>query len=514
VSRAPAQPNRAGRLRAILVLAAGLAGVAPLAHATTGGADPASRLAAAAAAHPGDPDLGWAHLRSLLEDGQNDAALAALRAFEVRFPGRRPEAARLEGRLLLETGDAAAAERALAAALGRDPDDALAWLWHGLALRRLGRHDEAARALERAGKLEPALRAESLALRGMDRLAGGDREGGRRLLEDAARVGLVTTAPDRTARPAASSRAPLLELSARTGVELDSNVTLDPGLDLPTLAGDAEDVRILWGGGATWRPLRGERLGLALGYRYDQTRHDELEAYDLESHAGIASVTWRATERMALRFDGRFADLALDGEGYLESSLVQPNVFLGLGSRAGLLRGFARFERQRFDEEPVLSSLERDAEVLGGGLGHSLPLPFLRPGAWLDLEGSFDRTQSEASRDLFGLAGAYDHDRFRGALELGVPLPLRITARLGGSAARERYAYRSVVDLLTDDGVGTADPGRRRDTVLEGRLGLERPVGRGIAVELAWRGTRRVSSVDLYDYDRSVVGLYLHASTR
>jgi hypothetical protein len=179
-----------------------------------------------------------------------------------------------------------------------------------------------------------------------------------------------------------------------------------------------------------------------------------------------------------------------------------------------LLRGFARWERQRFDDEPVLSSLERDAEVLGGGLAHTLPLPFLRAGAWLGLEGSFDRMQTEASRDLFGLAGAYDHDRFRSELELGVPLPARLTFRAAGSAARESYAHRSVVDLLTDDGVGSADPRRRRDAVLESRVSLERPLGRGVAVELAWRGTRRISNVDLYDYDRSVVGLYLHARSR
>jgi hypothetical protein len=350
-------------------------------------------------------------------------------------------------------------------------------------------------------------------LRGAARLARGDASG-EELLERAGQAGLPATRRQRAPTPTLAPSSPLLELSARAGIEYDSNVTLDPGLDLPTLTGDAADVRTLWGSAVTLRPVRGERFGVALAYRYDQTLHDDLDDYDLISHAGVLSLAWRAAERLALRLDGRFSDLSLGGDGYAESALVQPNAFLGLGARAGVLRSFARFERQRFDDAPALASLERDADVLGGGAGHTLPLAFLRPGAWLDLEASFDRAETRATRDLFGLAGAYDHDRFLGSAELGVPLPARVMLRLAGSASRERYAHRSVVDLLTDDGVGTSDPRRRRDSLLESRVSLERPLGRGVSVELAWRGTRRVSNVDLYDYDRSVVGLTVHARTR
>ena len=62
------------------------------------------RLRQVAAAHPDDPDLAWALARELADGGDPDAALGALRRFRERWPDRRPEAARILGRLLHETG--------------------------------------------------------------------------------------------------------------------------------------------------------------------------------------------------------------------------------------------------------------------------------------------------------------------------------------------------------------------------------------------------------------------------
>ncbi len=69
-----------------------------------------------------------------------------------------------------------------------------------------------------------------------------------------------------------------------------------------------------------------------------------------------------------------------------------------------------------------------------------------------------------------------------------------------------KYRNPNVFDFLF-----SLDADRRRD--LYGELGvkLTRPIHRFVQLELAWRGIRRASNVELYDYDRHVVGLYVRA---
>jgi hypothetical protein len=273
-----------------------------------------------------------------------------------------------------------------------------------------------------------------------------------------------------------------------------------------------EDLRYLWSGGVSWRPLRRAHVGLILGYRYDEWKHQEIGSYDQRSHLAFASALWRPAERVALRLDGRFLALELDGHSYLHAESIQPSLFWTLPRRVGVLRSFARFERRSYHDPPLLDSLERDGIAFGGGLEHILPIG-LRPGAWIALRGGFDRRQTDADRDLFGFEGAYDHDRLGGKLTLYLPLPWQLDVRSSVAAGRELYAHLNVVDMITDDGVGRVDPRRRRDTLIGGRVSIGRRLGRFLRLELGWRGTRRISNVDLYDYQRHVVGLYLEATT-
>jgi tetratricopeptide (TPR) repeat protein len=474
------------------------------------------RLRQATSAHPDDPDLAWMLARALASGGDPEAALGALREFRERWPGSRPEADRTLGRLLYETGRDREAVAVLRDHLARFPDDAVGQFYLGLALRRLGEPDQAAEALERAAALEPAFAASSLRLRGLDRLQAGDAEEGQRLIERAR--GLDPDAaqtPARGSARAGGSNSPSSrswEIFARGGLEFDSNVTLESDLLLTTVQSDREDLRYLWSGGVVWRPLQRERVGLIVGYRYDESRHREIDAFDQRSHLAFAAVLWRTAERISLRLDGRFLALDLDGSPYLHAESIQPNLFWALPRRAGVLRSFARFERREFRDTPFLDSLERDGIVYGGGLEHILPLGFRR-GAWVAVQASFDRTETDADRDLFGFEGAYDNDRLAGKLALYCPLPWRLDVRSTVYAGRELYRNPNVVDMITDDGVGTLDPRKRRDWLIEGRLSIGRRLGRFLRLELGYRGTRRISNVDVYGYDRHVVGLYIRATT-
>jgi hypothetical protein len=156
-----------------------------------------------------------------------------------------------------------------------------------------------------------------------------------------------------------------------------------------------------------------------------------------------------------------------------------------------------------------VDSLSRDGRTYGAGVSH-LWAPLDRDGAWSVLTARFARTNTDADDDPLGFEGDYDGVRWEGSGTLRWPLVRGFAASATFVVARERYFERNLIDALTDDeGAGSADPVRRRDTVLESRLGLERPLSPYVTLELAWRYTRAISNVEVYDYDRHVVGTYL-----
>jgi len=498
------------RLRSLfaLVLALGLAAAA----AAAPGSDLA-RLEAAAARHPDDPDLAWALARALAEAGRSRAAEQRVSAFVARWPQQRAEAWLWLGRWRYERGEDAAAVEALEHALSLEPS-ATAHLYLGLALRRQGALEPAERQLRRAAELEPELASETLLLSGLGRLREGDAQAGERLLAEA-------IARDPEGEAARSARLVLegrvrpeprrLRLEAWSGVDFDSNVTLESG-DLPGPGSDHEDVRFSWGASArTLQPL-GERGALEAGARYDQSAYLELDAYDSQRFLGFLSLHWRVGPRVALRLDGRVDHARLDDAPYLLAEAVRPNLLLGFGERWGVLRLFAEGERLDYHEQPFISSLERGGWRYGGGLEHTGLLP-LRPGAWLALGAGYARLDTTARRDLLGFDGAYDHDRWRGSLRSHWPLVWGFEADTSLFLDGELYAHRNVVDALTAGGVGTTDPCKRRDLVLNAGLALTRPVNRWVDLQLVYAYTNRDSNVELYAYDRSVGGLSVRVHT-
>jgi hypothetical protein len=309
--------------------------------------------------------------------------------------------------------------------------------------------------------------------------------------------------PEPTAVPVAR----WYSLMARSGFEYDSNVTLDSGLPIVGQGSDRADGSSVFGAGVVLRPLRTERFDLSFGYRFDGSLHLNLTDYDLMNHLAYTSLLWRASNRFALRFDGVYDRSVLGGSNYGESYLARQNFFVSSGERFGVTRLYADVAHQSYFAAPTLDSLDRDGNEYGLGVEHSITLPRWRS-ALLTFGTRTSRFDSEAKRDILGFDGAYDNMRYEGNVVLRAPLFWQMMATAGLSLAREHYANRNVIDFLTDNGHGDPSPAPRRDWIAEAALSLVRPVTRHIDAELAWHYTHRNSNVDLYAYDRNVVGLY------
>jgi tetratricopeptide (TPR) repeat protein len=479
-------------------------------------ADAIPRLEAAVARYPDDPDLSWALARELAAEGALDEAAERLAAHLERWPDRPPHGWLQLGVWRYALHDDAGAIGALGRALAREPDAAATHLYLGLAKRRLGRFDAAAQHFRRAAALDGELSGWALLLEAGARFGAGDDEGARRSLvrvrernresEEARYARLILEGV-----PPAVSK-PRVRLDAYGGVAFDSNVILESGAGPPGSRSDQDDTFFGWGSSATWRTLGGERHDLELGARYDQTAHLDLQDYDLQRYGGFVAARFRFPAAFSLHLDGEFGYTQLDRAPYLLSGILRPSLLLRAGERAGVLRLYAAGERLVYEDEPLFSSLERTGWSYGGGLDHYLPLRSW-PDAWLSLNVGYSRRDTEASADLLGFDGAYDHDQWGGRARAYIPLPWGVTADALFSFGGELYDNPNIIDALTDDGVGDPSPERRRDTIWRTGVILTRPVARFTDLQLIWSFTNRDSNVDYYSYERSIVGLYLRAYT-
>ena len=499
----------AQRMAAALACAALLAAPARAEDPGAGDARSVERWAAAARSYPDDPDVAWAYALALSEAGRVSDALRQLQVVGARWPERAADAAFEAGSIHWGRGEYSSALRAFEDAIEVDPMRGDARLYRALALQALGRDAEAERELRVLARIAPELAQEALLLQGLDRARRRDRAASVDLLSQ-----VVSLDPKSESAAAARSALALLGTGpsgprvigwATVGGESDSNVILDGGTVPPS---DRADIGLVFGGGLAGSLYRSDRVDLSLGYAYNGSLYHDLKTHDLAAHSLIASFAWATPARVVLRLDGSVLDGELGGSPYLQSALLRPNLVIPFSESSATLRLFAEIERRNYRDDPPISSLDRDGSTYGVGLEQTLPLSFWE-GAYGSIRARIGRTNTLASRDLLGFEGDFDARHGEIAGELYAPLGSSCDARLGGTWTRDRYVNANLIDALTDDGVGTSNPRRRDDSTLNGVVALGcRPLP-DWRVEARWFGTLDRSNVDVYDYRRNVVGLYL-----
>ena len=142
------------------------------------------RLETAVREHRDDADLVWALAQRLAESDRLPEAVERLGGYIERWPDRRPDAELTLGRWLYDLGRDEEAVGHLERAVARLPVSGVARFHLGLALSRLGRHEEAESQFRVTEDLEPELRSESLLLRALMLLDVVDDAGGEALLRE------------------------------------------------------------------------------------------------------------------------------------------------------------------------------------------------------------------------------------------------------------------------------------------------------------------------------------------
>lgn len=501
---------RAGRCAA-LVAAVMLLGAWTAAADAPAPPSAVERLRAAVALHPSDPDLRFALARELARAGDAAGALDHARVFLARWPDRRADARIELAAALLDGAAPGAATTLLDEAIERAPDEAMPRFYRGIAYRASGRVEAANREFRRAGELEPALLAETLLARALGLFDLGRDDEALVLLRE-----IVATDP--TSDTALRARLLLRQrelpgqgrrfrVDAYAGIEYDDNVTLENAENTIAASG-RDDFRWVWGAGASLHALRTERARLTVGYRYDQTSHTDLGNFDVLGNTVFASGVYALRDDLVLRLDGIFGNTLQDLGNELIGGSIRPNLIYSLGPKRGAVRAFAQVEFSEYDEVPsaLQSPWERDAITTSVGAEYFLPRALDE--SWIAVSGAWSHSRTQA-RSLGEFDGDFDYDAWRLRAATALTLPCDVRLDLDASYTHDRYHNDNYAYHVATGFTGFR---KRRDDIMSGRIALSREIVGPVRLEIYWRGARRVSNVDVFDYDKQVAGAVLRVA--
>ena len=478
------------------------------------------KLAVATNAYPDDPDLAWAYARALSRAGDAAGAASKIVEYADRWPARRKDVHLAAGRMLFDAGRTQDALTRLRLAVQTDPRSGTARFFHALALRELGRRQEARAELIRSGSMSPELLPDSTLLLSIDAFAAGDDVAG---VELAKKVIALDPTSDTAMRARmllddkdlSPNRRPL-HADAYVSFVYDDNVTLVSNDD-EISATEEEDVLGAWGLGLGWRQPVGDRMQLKAGYRFDQKVYDEQSDFDMINNALYLGALYKFHDRAAARLDLIGWNNRRDGDPYQWVGTVRPSLLYALPKRLGLLLVFGNFEYVEFSDDPFDPSLEAGGITLGGGIEVMTPVP--RVGGTFSVSTAYHNTNTDAKKsevDIANFAGDYDQQSVRLHTQLRVPVGWEVELGAQGTYTRTWYRNDNFVDFFNQFltlPVDEIDIRKRRDHFVGGRVFVTRPVYRFVSMELEWKPSWRKSNLDSYGYKRHMVGLIVRVQS-
>jgi hypothetical protein len=462
--------------------------------------------------------------------GDLDGAEAALDEARIREPGSA-EVDLYEGLIRLERADEpAAAAEALERARGRDPVgvEPVASYYAGIAWLRARERERAREALERVRREAPGTEWAAAAERALEGPGGAARG-----LRDRRDLSWISHAE----RPLGSiadlhRTGPWIVVSG--GIEYDSNVVLrGDAVRVPDEISDEGDARGVWTAQAGTELFRNRDWTLGLMAAYYGSAHFDLTDFDTHYPSVTAWVDRRIAEDTVARLQYDFSYAWVGGDAYLREHSATPALFHDWGERWGTSRLFAEltWDDYRFDNDDVPDG------VPGGAPGSACPDP-TRPCGPFGLDEDEERNRDgfwwvvgldhvlpvEAIRSEVSFGYHYHHYDAEGReygfdgheLEVGTRtlLPWRVVLDLQGSFVWRPYddpsTYPDPNDLRNGVQYGLDDDDKE-ERIWQFDAIVERPVTEWLIASVRYAYTRNDSNVEVFDYDRHIVGAYLTA---
>ena len=309
-------------------------------------------------------------------------------------------------------------------------------------------------------------------------------------------------------------------------------VLLGTGVQLPSEISSQRDQRAAWLLEAGSELLRSGPWSAGAALAYEGWAEADLSEFDLHYPSLVTWLDRQLGERTTLRLAAD-ADYAwVDAEPFYTSHGVGLSLFESFG-RAGTSELGARFWRQNYlfenedvpdgpgqpgapclDEDDLVCgpagldesrARNRDGNGFSVGVLHTLPL-------------LAERVQLRFGYRYyhFGARGSeYSYDAHEFLAELAARLPAGFALRLAASWADQPFRHPSTFpdpEGLVSGREYALSGSRRHDSFLETEVGLARPITRHLTLSGSWRYQRSRSNVEVFDYSRNVLGVYLTVS--
>lgn len=485
---------------------------------------------AAAAEH--DPSSGRAALltgRCLIELGRYPEAAERLsESLERSSPP--PETALLLAVARYHAGDVEGALRALELVPTAQHADPEYDLYRGLILLGRGDPEAAAQVLARARDADP-MAMEPIASY-YEGVAWAAAEQGGRARTALERVIELDTKGEwgRRARAGLRRMPEATWFQVTVGLEHDSNVILrGQDVSLPTSISDQRDERVMWRVAAGHEAFREAGSSGGIGLSYLGSAHRDLDEFDTHYPTVSLWLDRRLGESGAGHLQYDLGQAWVDGKRFLLAHTVTPALSYEWAGGASTLfaRGYWHDYHFRdpldvpsFDDGscPATTACgppgidegrerQRDGRGLSAGIAHGLPVaPFSAP---LQLGYAFHLYQAHGSE--------YDFRAHELSAAASLGLPGQVDLSLRGSYTYRPFAHASTFpdpDELVAGRTYALDGAKRRDNTWTLGIGLARELRPGHILSVRSRWIREHSSVEVYDHDRWIAGLYYTVSTR
>ena len=429
------------------------------------------------------------------------------------------EIAFTEGLMALEADDLSAAREGLETAVSRDPGDAPAWYWLGIARARAGDDDAAIDAFNRALAIDPDYAQASYA-RGNARSRQGEAKAAR---ADWSLVGekvpgsvLAERARLRLEGAGAESEAKSWDLTVGIGVEYDTNVFLFPNLgDAPAAGGGGSfrprdhrhDTRFRYYVNGGHRFLTNDKWTLSTRHFFQASTQARSEDVNFIEYSPSLSIDYDA-DPFVLGFDYLFTVQGLGGDAFMVRNAVQPRVTLREGD-SHYTRLFYRYSHSDYDV--------RGARIFNrSGNEHRVGLDQFA--LKFDQRG-YVRVGVEWRRDLTDGA-EYRANYMTVSGELVAPLPADAQINLSAGQTWADYDHESAFSRpsavffrmgptfnRTVVRVKVGDPKSERST--SANAVVSRQFGDHWNTSAGYGYTVNQSSIDAFDYNRSIFSFFV-----
>ena len=495
-------------------------------------------LAALATDSPGDARLAQQVGECQLRTEHYDDAVISLRRARMLDPTLRDIDVSL-AIALFHSEDLEGTLEAVAAARKAGSKRPEIDLYEGLALYGLGRDDSAAaRSLESAAGIGGAARGiDPIAnfYAGMAWQRAGDRDQARAALQKVIDDYPGTSwaqAAQRALDGGTSSGTQAKRMWARVtaGMEWDSNAVFrGQGVTLPENISDQHDFLGVLGAEIAGEVVQSGPWTVGLRADYLSSYHIDLGDFDLQ-YPGVGGwVDYRLSPASLLRLDYSFHYGWLGYDAYVTSNLLSPQWFHQF-NEYGLFRLYGLLSYDDFHDNsgdvaagpgvvgapcvgfapcgpPGINEAQaRDRDGYGGGLGfdHTLPVEWIRGSVWGGLFWEF--YQSDGSEYQFNGYG----------MRTGFTSNFAPKWALTGWAGfihrpfdnPSTYPDPNNPNVLAGQEYALSS-NNRLDEVVDVELELSREITDSLSASVRYAYQWNHSNVDVFDYNRSVVGAYL-----